>query len=668
MNLQNNPFYILKLSCAAGRRDIMTAAEEMGFFFDPAVCAEAQNALINPGKRLEAELDWFPEVNESVLTQIQSAIESQEPIPTDGLISLSRFTATLYNFSISEESNVFEIGYDIIDLDDQFASLDPTMVTDCINRNHATAKIGEVTEQEIQDKLNRKRDSIRKTIGERLSALDENDYVSFITLLAEKCGFQTEHGAGSILFDIIDQYEVRMQAKIEQKTEEVRSAIKQIRESSVDDSFSLQLKIKALIAHVKEWDKLAQPLQLKSQASGMPHQISIDLGYEIRGLALYLHNEKSKTDEALTITEAMKGVFAELGNLSDQFNADADALKEQLKDGKDAPKIWAEITQYQKYAESAEGRSNIDRLLQRITNLNQTIKSSDLSGEGKKKARETLYYISRGVCLKLHNELHLTYSASQLADGLYRIFSDMPSLSYKLTDDRNKLNQQLRVSNAQSYSSRGTSIYGGSNNNGSGGKGCLITIAVFVGIAILIGIISAISNSCNSRSYSSTSKQSSSYSYSTSKTTAKTTATAKATAKPTPTATPKPTPKPSAKQFSQSATVGDPVYATVTSVEPLYTITTSYNGVSLGTVTDVVCKCKTKGGSYIYIWFSVSDYHTYIDSSATFNYIGFSDFETKTYSSGKKLYGKARNADNMCDGLASQTGQKLLMEFDSSVH
>lgn len=44
----------------------------------------------------------------------------------------------------------------------------------------------------------------------------------------------------------------------------------------------------------------------------------------------------------------------------------------------------------------------------------------------------------------------------------------MPSLSYKLTDDRNKLNQQLRVSN---YSSRGTSIYGGSNNSGSSGKG-----------------------------------------------------------------------------------------------------------------------------------------------------------------------------------------------------
>lgn len=667
MNLQNNPFYILKISCAAGRRDIMTAAEEMGFFFDPAVCAEAQNALINPGKRLEAELEWFPEVDESVLTQIQSAIENQEPIPTDGLTALSRFNATLYNFSISEESNVFEIGYDIIDLDDQFASLDPTMVTECINRNHAIAKIGEVTEQEIQDKLNRKRDSIRKTIGERLSALDENDYVSFITLLAEKCGYQTEHGAGSILLDIIDQYEVRMQTKIEAKTEEVRSAIKQIRESPVDDSFSLQLKIKALIAHVKEWDKLAQPLQLKSQASGMPHQISIDLGYEIRGLALFLHNEKSKTDEALTITEAMKGVFAELGNLSDQFNADADALKEQLKDGKDAPKIWAEIQHFQKYAESSEAWYSIDRLLQRISDLNQMIKSSDLSVEGKTKARETVYYISRGVCLKLHNEIKLTYSASKLADGLYRLFSDMPSLSFKVTDDRNKLNQQTRILDAQSYSSRaGGSVYGGSNNSNSGGTGCLITLAFFAGIILLVGLIMGISNGCRKCSSSSSSKQSTSYS--TSKTTAKTTATAKATAKPTPTATPKPTPKPSAKQFSQSATVGDPVYTTVTSIEPLYTITTSYNGVSLGTVTDVVCKCKTKGGSYIYIWFSVSDYHTYIDSSATFNYIGFSDFETKTYSSGKKLYGKVRNADNMCDGLASKTGQKLLMEFDSSVH
>lgn len=661
MSLQKNPFFILKVPCTAGRRDILTAAEEMGFFYDSAVCADAQNVLINPSKRLEAEIDWFPEADENALSLIQTAIENQELIPTDGLLSISRFNATLHNISISDQTNLYEIGYDIIDVDDQFAALDIKAITDCINRNHAIAKIGEVSEQEIQEKLNKKRDGIRKTISDRLAHLDQNDYITFITMLAEKCGYQVEHGAGSILFDVIDQYEVRMQTEIENKTEEVRTAIKQIREFPLDNNSDQ--KLDRLIKLVQEWDKLAQPLQLKSQASGMPHQISVDLGYEIRGLALFLHNEKSETNKALKLTEAMKGVFAELGNLADQFKVDADALKNQLKDGKDAPKIWAEIQQYQKYSESSEAWYSIDRLLQRIADLNQMIKSSDMSTESKTKARETVYYISRGVCLKLHNELKLTYSASKLADGLYRLFNDMPSLSFKVTDDRNKLNQQTRILDSQSYSSRtGGSVYGGSNNNNSSGQGCLITLACIAGFILLIALIVGISNGCRNCSSRVSSRQSSSYS------TAKTTVTAKATAKSSPTATPKPTPKPSAKKFSQSATVGDPVYATVTSVEPLYTITTTYNGISYGTVTDVVCKCKTKEGSYIYIWFSVSDYHTYIDSSATFSSFGFSDFETKTFSSGKKLYGKARNADNMCDGLASKTGQKLLMEFDSSVH
>ena len=89
--------------------------------------------------------------------------------------------------------------------------------------------------------------------------------------------------------------------------------------------------INSLIRRVQKWDKLAQPLQLKSQASGMPHEISERLGQQLRGLALYLHNEKGKTEEALTLVDAMKDVFAELFGLADLFDSDSDALTDLLK-------------------------------------------------------------------------------------------------------------------------------------------------------------------------------------------------------------------------------------------------------------------------------------------------------------------------------------------------
>ena len=57
--LKDNPFYILDVSMAAGRNEIVSKAEEQAFFADPEACNNAQAILLNPVKRLEAELDWF---------------------------------------------------------------------------------------------------------------------------------------------------------------------------------------------------------------------------------------------------------------------------------------------------------------------------------------------------------------------------------------------------------------------------------------------------------------------------------------------------------------------------------------------------------------------------------------------------------------------------------
>jgi len=100
MNFKKNPFYILKIACTAGRRDIVSAAEEMSFISDSETCADAQNELINANKRLGAELDWFIDLSKAESQSIIECIDNDEPISTDGLSALSRLNATLYNFSL----------------------------------------------------------------------------------------------------------------------------------------------------------------------------------------------------------------------------------------------------------------------------------------------------------------------------------------------------------------------------------------------------------------------------------------------------------------------------------------------------------------------------------------------------------------------------------------
>ena len=131
--------------------------------------------------------------------------------------------------------------------------------------------------------------------------------------IATKCVADPDYNDGVILSDLIDIYEVRMQSVIESETESIEGIINAIKQkcstmmSRTGSAYSapffstemykdqvreVSVLIDNLIKSVKKWDTLAQPLQLKSQASGVPHEISERLGYSLRNLTLFLHNEK----------------------------------------------------------------------------------------------------------------------------------------------------------------------------------------------------------------------------------------------------------------------------------------------------------------------------------------------------------------------------------------
>ena len=320
MALKNNPFYLLKVSCSAGRREIVSASDEMSFMLDSEVCSTAQNELINLGKRLAAEINWFIDADDRTIERIRTSVENDEPISTEGLSALSKLNATLHNFSLSNDADSFELGYSILELNESYAILDADEITNAINQKRNEAKLGTVQVQDVVAELGKKREEIRQLITEKLSTLDQDAYVELVTMLAEKCTSDDEYSDGVVLSDVIDQYEVRMQSTLEASTEKIEKHIEKIK--GIQSTLYVSGEIDSLIREVKEWDVLAQPLQLKSQASGMPHEISERLGSQLRNLSLYLHNEKELTKEALMLVNAMKSVFAELGVLSDTFEND----------------------------------------------------------------------------------------------------------------------------------------------------------------------------------------------------------------------------------------------------------------------------------------------------------------------------------------------------------
>ena len=175
----------------------------------------------------------------------------------DGLSALSKLNATLYNFSLSNEDESYEMGYSILDIDEQFSSLDTEGITSIINQNRDKAKLGTVQVQDVHTELGKKREEIRQLITEKLSSLDQDSYVELVTMLAEKCIADDDYNDGVILSDVIDQYEVRMQSALEESTDEIEKHIERIKSLANDEAVSSN--IDSLIRRVEKWDVLAQP-------------------------------------------------------------------------------------------------------------------------------------------------------------------------------------------------------------------------------------------------------------------------------------------------------------------------------------------------------------------------------------------------------------------------
>jgi len=639
-DLVKNPFYVLEVAPADKRAIIISKAEEKAFFLEGNACEEAQASLLNPSKRLSAELDWFCGCNESTVSNIRQSIKNNTAISTNELTGLAKLNATLFNFAISSYDDYFELGYAILDIDEQYDDVTPFELMETINECHSQAGILTVSEEDVERELGKKREQIRKLISAKTQNLSEEDYIEFITMLAEKCIADEDYEDGVVIADVVDQYELKMQSAIETATDEITNHLERIKR--IANKEGIEANISGLVRRLKKWDKLVQPLQLKSMASGATHQVSDRVGYDVRALCLWLHNEQEMTEVALSLVNTLKEIFAEIGNLSDVFTSDSNALSRILREDEDSKEIIAGIEAVERIIEKWKGPDEstnsymlatnaitdniVNDLIAKVKALNVRIKAINADEETITQLRTALCITTREGAIYAHNERHKTALALSIAKTLLAEFGDMEELRGKLSEDVSALNRQLIALNASRSTYTPSYQPTRSNSSGSSKKGWIIAAIVFA-IIIIIAIASGNDDASN-RGQSSGNKPS--YNQS------------------------------SEVRFSSSVSAGTDVYADIVSIFPaigIYTEGSSY-------YTHFVCECETSSGSTVWVYMSTSEYKKHFDSDASTS-IFSSSAEKITFSYSKRFHGEARKADNVMSGLSSDTGATMLIDFES---
>ena len=641
--LEQNPFYILEVSPNEKRASIISKAEEKAFFADGNECEEAQAKLLNPEKRLSAELDWFYEISIEKMADIHNCISESKEIAFDDLTGISRLNAVLHNFSRSNYDDYFELGYAILEIDELYNSIDISELLITINTNRQQSGLREVLEDELEREFNKKRDQIRQLISDKTINLNEEDYIDFITMIAEKCIADEDYNDGIVISDIVDQYEIKTQDLIEEAADEIYSHIERIKEISNDEA--IEDNINGLIRRVKKWDRLVQPLQLKSMASGVAHGGSQDVGREVHEFSVWLHNEKGLSDVSLRLIDAMKPIFAELGELSDVFESDSNALTNIIRGNKEAEQAVAEMDSLKASADSLKVFATsikVNEFIEKVRTINKKVKLISLDAELLEQVRENICYIARDVAITLHNDKQQTEYALKIAKVLVTEFGDLYELKSKLTQDVATLSQQSMLQSRIRYQQQ-------AQEDADKAKriGCLVVVGFFLLIFLISGLSQCDSSSSSDYSNSSSSGYSNyyddDYNYNNDEQESSSNNDYSSTE----------------TVFSQDSDSYDKVYIDIVSIEPSIGI-----GITNFSNTDVACECKTSTGKTVWVYMSVSEYNLYIDSSASISNSFDADYEVVEYSSAKRIHGTARRADSLCDGLSSDTGT-MVLEFSS---
>jgi hypothetical protein len=357
MDLLQNPFHILTASPRDNRRRIMELADERSLLFDSSECMEARSELTNPRKRLSAEVAWLPGIGPKRVGEMLLLLESSptDLLAVDKLSSIAQANLLAAGLFRLPDHNADDVAKWILDIAWAFENIDPNELSVIINEERIVSGFPEVSDLSgVEAEIQERRRHYGQAIKSALDNLPPKELVEAVTVAVESATEGGEEHGPILIADLVDSYEVEAQGFLDKEEENIRTLVKKLR-AAVDaeqpDS-ALSPIVNQLIQVVKNWDTVAQPIQVSTKSRGLDHDASYRVAGLVRSLAIHMFNEHGKLDFSQQLMNMLQEVFAEVGEVAERTAEDADALGEMaeqkirlIEDAKKGAEEWRrEIT------------------------------------------------------------------------------------------------------------------------------------------------------------------------------------------------------------------------------------------------------------------------------------------------------------------------------------
>ena len=406
MDLLQNPFHILTASPRDNRRRIMELADERSLLLDSSECAKARSDLTNPRKRLAAEVAWLPGIGPKRAGEVLSLLESS---PTDllavtKLSSIARANLLAAGLARLPDHSADDVAEWILEISWAFEEIDPEELSAIINEERVVSGFPEVSDlSAIEAEIQERRRHFRQAIKLALDNLSPKELVGAVTAAVETATDDGEEHGPILIADLVDSYEVEAQGFLDKEEGNIKLLVEKLR-ATVDaerPDTTLAPMVNQLIQVVKNWDTVAQPIQVSTKSRGLDHDASNRVAGLVRSLAIHMFNKHGKLDFSQQLTNMLREVFAEVGKVAERTAEDADALGEIAERSKtsrlldpisDLCKVALENSEKCPESADREAEKVINTAVRLIANLSASKPGVDIISQGKDEIALTLMH------------------------------------------------------------------------------------------------------------------------------------------------------------------------------------------------------------------------------------------------------------------------------------
>ena len=332
MELLANPFFTLGATMRDDKRRIMGLAEGMSLTSDEVAVRDATAVLNNPRRRLTAEIGWLPGLGPKRISAAISILE-REPVKIRNLgmlPSLARANLLADGLiRVVEELPKLDVARWIIELAEAHEDIKAEQTVTFLNEERAVAGFPAVSDQSIVEaELQDRRRYFRHAIKRALDQLSAPSLVEVVTIAVDEATDSGDGHAPILIHDLADSFAVDAQGFLDAEKKNIQILVDGVRSAVSHDEGHEDVGrlVSQLEEVVRNWDRVAQPIQLSARSQGTGHDLSLEVAGRIRSLAVDLFNEHGLLDVSKRLTSLQQEVFAEVDRVVEQSEEDATAL------------------------------------------------------------------------------------------------------------------------------------------------------------------------------------------------------------------------------------------------------------------------------------------------------------------------------------------------------